>query len=194
MTTVYFVRHAEPNYENHEDFSRELSAKGLADRKLVTEYFSRIPVDAVLSSPFRRAVDTVCDFAKAYGHEIVRMEGFRERKVGNGWICHFDAFAKKQWEDFHYKLPDGEALEEVQGRNISALKKVLAEYSGKTVVIGSHGTALSTIIQYFRKGFGYEDFEAVRTLMPWIVRFQFEGEECVGICSYDVFQRVEKAL
>ena len=29
MTTVYFVRHAEPNYDNHDDMSRELSKKGL---------------------------------------------------------------------------------------------------------------------------------------------------------------------
>jgi len=29
MTTVYFVRHAQPNYENHDDMLRELTAKGL---------------------------------------------------------------------------------------------------------------------------------------------------------------------
>ena len=25
MTHIYFVRHAQPNYDNHDDFSRELS-------------------------------------------------------------------------------------------------------------------------------------------------------------------------
>ena len=38
MTTIYFVRHAEPNYENHNDMLRELSSKGLMDRELVTNY------------------------------------------------------------------------------------------------------------------------------------------------------------
>lgn len=37
MTNVYFVRHAHPNYENHDDLTRELTEKGLQDRKLVTE-------------------------------------------------------------------------------------------------------------------------------------------------------------
>lgn len=37
MTNVYFVRHAQPNYENHYDLTRELKEKGLQDRKLVTE-------------------------------------------------------------------------------------------------------------------------------------------------------------
>lgn len=38
MTNVYFVRHAQPNYENHDDLPRELTEKGLQDRKLVTEF------------------------------------------------------------------------------------------------------------------------------------------------------------
>ena len=59
MTHVYFVRHAEPNYENHDDRSRELSSKGSADRALVTDYLRDKGAIAVLSSPYRRAVDTV---------------------------------------------------------------------------------------------------------------------------------------
>ena len=31
MTSIYFVRHAEPNYRNHDDLTRELSTKGLQD-------------------------------------------------------------------------------------------------------------------------------------------------------------------
>lgn len=38
MTNVYFVRHAQPNYENHDDLICELTEKGLQDRKLVTEF------------------------------------------------------------------------------------------------------------------------------------------------------------
>lgn len=40
MTILYFVRHAEPNYLNHDDRNRELSAKGLKDRELVSQYLS----------------------------------------------------------------------------------------------------------------------------------------------------------
>lgn len=63
MTEVYFVRHAEPNYDNHEDTTRELTEKGLKDRALVTEFLRDKEIDCVLSSPYKRAVDTVGDFA-----------------------------------------------------------------------------------------------------------------------------------
>lgn len=194
MTSIYFVRHAQPNYDNHDDRRRELSQKGMEDRKLVTEYLSGIPVDAVLSSPFRRAVDTVSDFAEAYGYEIEKIEAFKERKVDSCWIENFYEFAKRQWEDFNFKLSDGETLREVQNRNIGALMEVLERYPGKTVVIGSHGTALSTMINYFRKDFGFQEYERISTLMPWIVCFCFEGQQCVKIHQYDVFTRQTKEL
>ena len=188
MTTVYFVRHAQPNYDNHDDMLRELSAKGLEDRKLVTRFLADKNVDLVLSSPFKRAVDTVRDFADSKGLEIGIIDDFRERRIDNVWIEDFNGFCKKQWEDFSYKLSDGESLSEVQERYIVVLHKVLKEYAGKTIVVGSHGTALSTIINYYDKSFGYAEFEKIRGLMPWVVEFKFDGMECVGIKQYNLFE------
>lgn len=99
------------------------------------------------------------------------IDDFRERKVDSIWIEDFASFSKAQWDDFDYKLSDGESLNEVQNRNISALNNVLEKYQDKNIAIGSHGTALSTIINYYDKSFGYEDFERIRTVMPWIVEF-----------------------
>lgn len=188
MTTVYFVRHAEPNFDNHDDELRELTEKGLEDRKLVTEYLSDKSIDVVLSSPYKRSVDTVMDFANRYNIEIERINDFRERKVDSEWIEDFTEFCKRQWADFSYKYTDGETLAEVQKRNISALKKVLEQYENKNIVIGSHGTALSTIINYYDSTYGYEDFDKIRCLMPWIMKFTFEGKRLINMESVNVFE------
>jgi 2,3-bisphosphoglycerate-dependent phosphoglycerate mutase len=187
MTTVYFVRHAQPNYENHDDMLRELTAQGMEDRKMVTRFLSEKNVEVVLSSPFHRSVETVRHFADSKGLEIGIVEDFRERCIDSVWIEDFNGFCKKQWEDFSYKLSDGESLSEVQERNISALNQVLADYAGKTIVVGSHGTALSTIINYYDQSFGYSDFERIRCVMPWIVEFTFEDKQCVKIQKHDLF-------
>lgn len=39
MTTVYFVRHAEPDLSNHNDLTRDLTPKGIEDRKFLIDYF-----------------------------------------------------------------------------------------------------------------------------------------------------------
>ncbi len=186
MTTIYFVRHASPNFNNHDDSTRELSAQGLEDRKRVTKFLWNKDIDVVLSSPYKRAVDTIKEFADAKKLEIRLMDDFRERKVENKWIEDFNGFCKKQWEDFDFKLSDGESLREVQSRNISALNQVLETYHGKNVVIGSHGTALSTIINYFDPSFGYNEFNEIKNIMPWIVKFSFENNRCLGIRKYIV--------
>lgn len=188
MTTIYFVRHAEPNYENHDDMLRELTAKGLQDRELVTDFLQDKNIDVVLSSPYHRSIDTVRHFAEKNALDITVVEDFRERKIDSVWIEDFNAFCRQQWEDFSYKLSDGECLKEVQERNIAAINKVLEEYKGKNIVVGSHGTALSTIINYYDKAFGHAEFNAIKGLMPWIVQFDFEDGECVAIRKYNVFE------
>ncbi len=187
MTTVYFVRHAEPNYENHDDMLRELSAKGLKDRELVTDFLWNKQIDAVFSSPYKRAVDTVRDFAEKKRLDIQVVDDFRERRIDSVWIEDFNSFCKRQWEDFSYKLSDGECLKEVQNRNIAALNRVLATCREKNIVVGSHGTALSTIINYYDKSFGHEEFNQIRGLMPWIVEFTFDGDRCVNIQKHNLF-------
>lgn len=181
MTQLYFVRHAQPLYRNHDDSGRELSPKGLQDRKLVTAFLMDKDIDVILSSPYARAADTVRHFANTIRMPIIHIPDFREREVAGEWIDDFDTFCRKQWADFTYRLPGGECLLEVQERNIAAVKRVLKEYQGQRVVIGSHGTAIATVLNYFDPSFGYEGFESIRRLMPWIVRLDFEGDVFLGM-------------
>ena len=181
MTTVYFVRHAQPNYDNHDDLTRELTEKGLRDRLKVAEALKEIPVHAVLSSPYKRAVDTVQPLADRLGLPVVTDADFRERKVGEGWLADFTAFARRQWADFDFALEHGESLRQVQRRNVAALERALGAYPDKTIVIGSHGTALSTLVEYYAPGFGYEGFDRIRNIMPWVVRFTFAGTTCLEV-------------
>jgi len=193
MATVYFVRHAEPNHANRDDRSRELTQKGLQDTAYVTEFFNGIEIDRIFSSPYKRAVDTIADLADERDLPIETVENFRERKVDSIWIEDFHSFSKAQWTDFDHKLTDGECLREVQDRNIAALTQVLQTCRNQTIVIGGHGTALSTVINYFDKSFGFEDFERIRKKMPWIVKFTFDGETCLSIVEYDLFDKTQKS-
>ena len=186
MTTIYFVRHAEPNYKNQDDATRELTTKGLEDRKLVTKFLNDKNINVILSSPYKRSIDTIKDFADNKGLKIRIIEDFKERRITSEWIDDFNSFSKKQWEDFNYKFLDGESLSEVQMRNINALRKVLKEYSGQNIVIGTHGTALSTIINYFDESFDYTKFEEIKSLMPWIVKFTFDYDKCLEIAKYNL--------
>jgi len=173
MTTIYFIRHAEPDFNVHDDFSRPLTEKGRTDCALVTEFLRDKNIDVVLSSPYVRARDTVAPFAAAAGLEILEIEGFRERKVADEWVLPFNEFTSNQWADFSYKLENGECLEEVTARNIAALESVLREFPGKNIVIGGHGTAISTVVHHFDNTYGYDGFTKMKRIFPWVVKMEF---------------------
>lgn len=180
MTQIYYIRHAEPNYNNHDDVGRELTARGKADSRLVTEFLLDKEIDMILSSPYRRAVDTLRHFAETIRMPIEHMADFRERKVDTGWIDDFDAFSRQQWADFDYHLPGGESLRQVQERNVAALEMLLREHAGKHIVIGGHGTAVSTLLNHYDPTFGHAQFEQIRRIMPWIARLDFDGTTFLG--------------
>jgi 2,3-bisphosphoglycerate-dependent phosphoglycerate mutase len=181
MTKVYFVRHAKPDFSIKDDLVRPLSEDGINDCKKVTEFLLDKKITKAFSSPYKRAIDTIKDFTESVDLKIEIIDDFRERKVDNVWIEDFNKFAKDQWSDFNYKLSEGECLNEVQNRNINALMKVLKENTDENIVIGSHGTALSTIINYFNKAFGYTEFERIKNLMPFILCFTFDGQDVADI-------------
>ena len=76
MTTVYFIRHAESDTSIRDGRIRPLTPKGFSSRVLVTEFLHDKNIDVVLSSPFKRAVDTISDFAEKNRFEITIKENY----------------------------------------------------------------------------------------------------------------------
>ena len=55
MTTVYFVRHAQPLHSHTDDRTRPLTAEGEKDAEKAADFMNDVHIDAVLSSPYKRA-------------------------------------------------------------------------------------------------------------------------------------------
>ena len=68
----------------------------------------------------------------------------------------------------------------VQKRNIEALNKILLDNPNQAIVIGTHGTALSTILNFYDDSFGCDDFLRIIDWMPYIIELDFEGNHLVG--------------
>jgi len=188
MTTVYFARHAEADNTNRDSRARPLTEKGIADRALVTGYLQGKHIDAVLSSSYKRAVDTISDFAEKQGLPVIQIEDFRERRGDSIRLTDAEhlALIERQWADFSHTFSDGECLAEVQERNIAALNEALLTYQDKNIAIGTHGMALSTIINYYNPAYGYEDFMAMVDLTPWIVKMTFDGTALIEMEMTDL--------
>lgn len=178
MTKVYFVRHAQPEHSWEDDRTRPLTKDGVEDSKMVTKVLKNIRVHYCYSSPYKRSFETVKESAKVHNLDILTDERFRERKKGpNG--NEFGMF-QKRWNDFDYHEDGGESLNMVQKRNIEALLEILNNHKDENLIIGTHGTALSTILNYFEPAFCCDDFLRIIDYMPYIIRLDFDGTNYIG--------------
>ena len=179
LTHVYFVRHAQPVHSHQEDRTRPLTREGKQDTALVTQILRDKQIDRFYCSPYLRSLETIRDAAAEYGLPIVQDERLRERQMGeqgNTGLRDADSPLRRRWQDFAWHEPGGESIGQVQRRNIAALREILSENTGKNIAIGTHGTALSTIVNHYRPGFGCEDFLRIVDWMPYIVELTFDGQ------------------
>lgn len=177
MTRAYFVRHAQPDNTVRDDRNRPLTDEGKNDTRAVAELLKSRNVGFIASSPYIRAIDTVGLYSLWTGLDVNIYEDLRERNAGSWQGDNFFDYIEKQWADFDYHIMDGECLREVQERNIRALKQILSEHDGESIAIATHGTALSTILNYYYPEFDFNCFKKIVDFMPFIIRLDFDGEK-----------------
>lgn len=178
MTSIYFVRHAEPVHDHEDNRTRPLTETGREDAKKVTEALREIHLDYAVSSPYIRSVDTILECVREHHLTLETDERFRER--GKGIHGNEAGMFQKRWADFSYCEEGGESLGEVQQRNIEALLELLKSHPDENVILGTHGTALSTILNYFDPAYQCDSFLRIIDFMPYIIRLDFEGTACIG--------------
>ena len=179
MTTIYFVRHAQPDYTSGTQSTFDLSDEGKEDRFAAAAILRDIRFKAAVSSPYKRSLETIRPIAESQGLEIRTDIRLRERDSGIKGNSSHEMF-RKRWADHNYCEEGGECLCSVERRNIEALEDILEKYSGSDVLVGTHGTALSVILNHYDKAFGVEEFLRVINYMPWVVRADFDEKELVS--------------
>lgn len=190
MTRVYFVRHAQPDHGWEDTRTKPLTEEGKKDSQVVTEFFRGMEIDSFYCSPYKRSLDTISGAAALFGLDIITDERLRERDYGLDGNA--PGMFEKRWSDHDFHEENGESLSMVQERNIEALTEILRANKDKSIVIGTHGTALSTILNYCDPGFALDDFLRIIDWMPYIIELDFEDERLVSKTEHCHIEKVYK--
>lgn len=152
-TTVYFVRHATAPWVPNREATRPLSAVGREEAERVAAALSGASIDAVVSSPYARARETVEPLAALRGLDVAPEPGFRERALADGPVETvgetFESAVERVWSDWSVALPGGESNAEAQRRGVAALERTLAEHEGEAVAVGTHGQVLTLVLHHY---------------------------------------------
>lgn len=171
MTNLYFVRHAHSIY-TVDELKRPLSSQGIMDVERITEILEKENIDYVISSPYKRAVQTIERIAQLTDKELIIESDFKERNLSEKPIENFDEAITKVWEDETFSWEGGESNLIAQKRGIKATIEVLEKYEGKNIVIGTHGNIMVLIMNFFDKRYGFDFWKELD--MPDIYKLTFE--------------------
>ena len=172
VTNLYFVRHAHSIY-TPDELERPLSERGFEDAQRVTELLKPEKIDVVISSPYKRAIQTVQGIAESKGKNIQIVDGFKERKLSTEPVEDFHLAIRKVWEDEHFAWDGGESNLIAKQRGIEAMYQVLETYNNQNIVIGSHGNIMVLMMNYFDKQYDFSLWSSLD--MPDIYRLTFDG-------------------
>jgi broad specificity phosphatase PhoE len=163
-TTVVLVRHGVTPHTVEKRFSGGLASanpglsdEGRAQIRAVADWLGPLAerVDAVVSSPVRRTLESAEILAAALGRPVEVEPGFAEMEFGVWDGLTFGEVAEKHQADLDAWLgsldaaPEGgESFRVVQERVLDGLARLLEAHRGKTVVVVSHVTPIKTLVAH----------------------------------------------
>ena len=176
-TTFYLVRHAHADWSDTDD--RPLSLAGRQAALAVTERLASKPIVAVLTSPSKRAIDTIQPLT-ARLHLAPRIVGdLRERELPLVAASEFDELVREAWESPDRSPRGGESNARAQARALAVMRAAVADFPSAHVVLATHGNLLALILNGLDSTYGYEFWR--RLSFPDIYRVSFDGPSLASI-------------
>jgi 2,3-bisphosphoglycerate-dependent phosphoglycerate mutase len=155
--TLFLVRHGENLANVTREFSYKkvdypLTEKGVRQAEQTAAYFVAMhagqPIDAIYSSPLKRAIQTAEIIGAATGHDITVIEEFREINCGDFdgvpptqemWDHHDQILRSWRDGDHDARFPGGEDFHMLRARARAGLGLAVAGRAGQQIVVVAHG-------------------------------------------------------
>ncbi|MDD5037806.1 MAG: histidine phosphatase family protein [Dehalococcoidales bacterium] len=157
MTEIMLVRHGETEWNVGEVFRGridiELNDTGFKQAQLLADYLSDLKIEAVYSSPLKRAIKTAEAIARRHKLDVKiapdlidldfgQWQGLPLGEVRDKYKALYLEWASRP---DRVKIPAGESLDDVRGRAIGVVEEAMAKYNG-TVVLVSHRVVNKVLI------------------------------------------------
>ncbi len=140
MTEIIIARHGQTEWNVGEVFRGridiELDETGGEQAKLLAEYLSGRKIDAIYSSPLKRALETAETIASYHQLEVEIAPGLIDFNYGE-WQGLPHQEVKDRYQELYAewitnphqtKMPDGESLQDVRKRVLAVVDEITAKH------------------------------------------------------------------
>ncbi|MCQ2427001.1 MAG: histidine phosphatase family protein [Clostridia bacterium] len=154
MTEIYLIRHGESESNKIDTFAGmtdfALSEKGRVQVAKTAERLKNYGIQAIYSSPLKRAHETAEALSEATGLPVTDVFELHEVCCGVWEGLPFSEVEKRYPEDLYnwtnclgdFRPTGGESKNEVRARMKAAMTKIAEENDGKIIAVASHASAI----------------------------------------------------
>jgi 2,3-bisphosphoglycerate-dependent phosphoglycerate mutase len=172
VTTIYLIRHAHAEWVPDDD--RPLSPAGIAAAVTVARLLAAAPLSAIVSSPSRRAVETVSPLARRQGLDVTIDPDLREREVPAVDPGVFQQLIEDAWRAPDAAPLGGESNAAAQVRGMAALRRITAAHRGHHIAVSTHGNLLALMLNALDPAIGHAFWRELS--FPDVYRIHLDGD------------------
>ena len=190
MTEIFLVRHGETEWNVGEIFRGridvELNETGVKQAKLLAEYLRSFDIEAVYSSPLKRALRTAEIIADYHRIEVDVSPGLIDFDYGE-WQGLTHQEVKDKYNELYVKwtnhpekvrIPSGESLDDIRSRATGVINEITTRGYGGTVVLVAHRVVNKVLICSLL-GLDNSHFWSIRQDNCGITAFIYEDERFI---------------
>jgi predicted acetyltransferase/broad specificity phosphatase PhoE len=169
MKKIYLIRHCEAEGQPAE---ASLTDNGIKQAAHLSEFFRDIPIDRIISSPYKRAVQTVEPLAQRINLEIEKNDLLTERILSSQNLSDWLEKLRATFDDLDLKFEGGESSSEAKGRIVTVIEEVQNSEELNTTIIVTHGNLLSLLLNHYNHHFGFEEWRGLRNPDVFLLKIE----------------------
>ncbi|WP_010676698.1 histidine phosphatase family protein [Bacillus timonensis] len=166
MKKIYTIRHCEAEGQSPD---APLTEKGQLQAMELAAFFENRKVDRIISSPFKRAIQTIQPLANKRNIDIEMNVQLAERVLSTKNMPDWYEKLKATYEDFELKYEGGESSRDAANRIIEVADDVIKN-GGEHTIIVTHGGLMSLLLNHFNKNFGFEQWSKLSNPDVYILK------------------------
>lgn len=154
MKNIYVIRHCEAEGQPPES---PLTERGLEQAIDLAAFFDNIKVERIISSPYKRAIQTIQPLTNQLNVEIEMNSQLKERVLSTNHLSDWFEKLKQTFEDFELKFEGGESSREAGKRIIEVVENVFKGAFENTIIV-THGNLMSLLLNHYNNEFGFAEW------------------------------------
>ena len=156
LKKIYVIRHCEADGQSPE---AQLTDRGLEQALDLSEFFSNIEIDRIISSPYKRAIDSIHPLTKRLNIDVEIDRKLTERILSTENLSEWFEKLRSTFDDIELKFEGGESSREAMKRVVEVVEEVFSRNNNAVIV--THGNLMSLLLMYFNKDFGFDDWKSL---------------------------------